>query len=84
MHVCAQSLQSCLTLQPYEQLPTRLLCPWDSPGKNTGVGCYALLQMIFPTWGLNLHLPASPAWQVDSLPTESPGKPQICIFYLCK
>ena len=24
--------------------PTRLLCPWDSPGKNTGVGCHFLLQ----------------------------------------
>ena len=34
----------------------RLLCPWDSPGKNTGVGCHALLQGIFLTQGLNLHL----------------------------
>ena len=32
---------------------TRLLCPQDSPGKNIGVGCYALLQGIFPTQGLN-------------------------------
>ena len=29
--------------------PARLLCPWDSPGKNTGVGCHALLQEIFLT-----------------------------------
>ena len=36
--------------------PTRLLCLWDSPGKNTGVGCHALLQGIFPTQGLNPHL----------------------------
>ena len=36
--------------------PTRLLCPWDSPGKNTGVGCHVLLQGIFPTQGLNLGL----------------------------
>ena len=28
-----------------------LLCPWDSPGKNTGVGCHALLQGIFLTQG---------------------------------
>ena len=34
----------------------RLLCPWDSPGKNTGVGCCFLLQGIFPTQGSNLHL----------------------------
>ena len=41
--------------------PTRLLCPWDSSGKNTGVGCRALLQGIFPAQELNphlLHLPA--------------------------
>ena len=30
-------------VQPYEQQPTRLLCPRDSPGKNTGVGCHFLL-----------------------------------------
>ena len=35
---------------------TRLLCPWGSPGKNTVVGCHALLQGIFPTQGSNLHL----------------------------
>ena len=32
---------------------TRLLCPWDSPGKNTGVGCHSLLQGIFLTQGWN-------------------------------
>ena len=36
--------------------PTRLLCPWDSPEKNTGVGCHVLLQGIFPTQGSNLCL----------------------------
>ena len=34
----------------------RLLYPWDSPGKNTGVDCQALLQGIFPTQGSNLCL----------------------------
>ena len=34
--------------------PARLLCIWDSPGKNTGVGCHALLQGIFPTQESNL------------------------------
>ena len=34
-------------------------CPWDSPGKNTGVGCHALLQGIFPTQGSNPGLPHS-------------------------
>ena len=32
------------------------LCPWNSPGKNTGVGCHSLLQGIFPTQGLNPDL----------------------------
>ena len=36
--------------------PARLLCPWDSPGKNTGVGCQFLPQGIFPTQGSNLGL----------------------------
>ena len=34
----------------------RLLCPWDSLSKNTVVGCYFLLQGIFPTQGSNPHL----------------------------
>ena len=37
--------------------PARLLCPWDSPGKNTGVVCHSLLQGIFPTHGSNPGLP---------------------------
>ena len=41
------------------------LCPWDSPGKNTGVGCHFLLQGIFLIQGLN---PRLLHWQVDSLP----------------
>ena len=44
-------VQSYLTLQPHGMWPTRLLCPWDSPGKNTEVGCHSLLQGIIPTQG---------------------------------
>ena len=33
----------CNSVQPHRQQPTRLLCPWDYPGKNTGVGCHCLL-----------------------------------------
>ena len=44
------------SLQIYELEPTRLLCPWDFRSKNTGVDCPALLQGIFLTQGLNLHL----------------------------
>ena len=42
----AKSLQSCPTLCNPTDQPTRLLCPWFSPGKNTGVGCHFLLQCI--------------------------------------
>ena len=41
------------SLRRYELSPARLLCPWDSPGKNAGVGCHALLQGIFPAQGWN-------------------------------
>ena len=34
------------SVQPHRQPPTMLLCPWDSPGKNTGVGCHFLLQCM--------------------------------------
>ena len=44
------------SLQPHGLYPTRLLCPWDSPGKKTGAGSHALLQGIFPTQGSNLDL----------------------------
>ena len=37
------------SLQSHRLYPARLLCPWDPPGKNTGVGCHALLQGIFPS-----------------------------------
>ena len=41
------------SVRSHRQQPTRLSCPWDSPGKNTGVGCHFLLQRIFPTQGSN-------------------------------
>ena len=49
--------QLCPTLgTPWTVQPARLLCPWNSSGKNTGVGCHFLLQGIFPTQGLNTCL----------------------------
>ena len=51
----------------------RLCYPWDSPGKNTGVGCHFLLQGIFPTEGLNLAHLRLLHWWAGSLPTEPPG-----------
>ena len=56
---CCLVVQSCRTVcDPVDcsTPPPRLLCLWDSPGKNTGVGCHFLLQGIFLTQGLNLHL----------------------------
>ena len=44
------------SLRPHGLKPARLLCPWDSPGKNTGVGCHFFLQGIFLTQGWSLCL----------------------------
>ena len=57
--------------------PTRHLCLWNSPGKNTGVGCPFLLQGIFPTQESN---PCLLHWQADSLLSEPPGKPFYTIL----
>ena len=51
----------------------RLLCPWDSPDKNTGVGCHHLLQGIFLTQGSNLGF--RHCRQIFFLPSEPPEKP---------
>ena len=52
--VCALSHLSCVWLfATYGLWSVRTLCPWDSPGKNTRVGCHALFQGIFPTHRLN-------------------------------
>ena len=48
------------SLQPHGLLPTRLLCPWDSPGQNTGVGCHALLRYL-PNPEIQLVSLTSPA-----------------------
>ena len=64
--VSAKSLHWCPTLcNPMDCSLPRLLCSWDFPGKNTGVGCHFLLQGIILTQGLNLCLLH---WQMDSLP----------------
>ena len=58
LFVASCSVTSVLSdsLQSHGPWPTRILCPWDSPGKNTGMGCYSLLQGIFPTQESNLYL----------------------------
>ena len=68
---CCLVTKSCPTLLwPHGLQPTRLPCPWDFSGKNTGVGCPILLQGIFLTHGSNLHLLH---WQAASLPLSHQG-----------
>ena len=69
-------LKLCLTVcDPMDCSPPGSICPWDSPGKSTGLGSHVLLQEIFPTQGLNLCLLPLLHWRVDSLPLAPPGKP---------
>ena len=74
---------SCLTfLRCHGVQPTRLLCPWYFPGKNTGMGCRFLLQGIFLTQGWSLGLLH---WQVSSSPLshqESPTTAAVAITSL--
>ena len=63
-----------LFLTPWT-VATRLLYPWDSLCKNTGVGCHALIQVIFLTQRLNPHLLCLLHWQTGSLPLALSGKP---------
>ena len=53
-----------------------LLCPWDFPGKSTGMGCHFLFQRIFPTQGSNLGL----LHCKQTLYREPPGKSCVCIY----
>ena len=62
--------QLCLTVTPWTvacQAPLSRNSPWNSPGKNTEVGCHFLQQGIFPEPGIETR---SPALQADSLPFE--------------
>ena len=73
---CAKSLQSCLTLcNPMDWSLPGSSVHGDSPGRNTGMGCPAFFQGIFPTQGSNLCLLHLLHWQVGSLPLVPPGKP---------
>ena len=79
--LCCMVAKLSLTLcDPTDCSPTRLRCSWDSPGKNTGVGCQALLQGVFPTQGLNscvLH------WPADTLPLSCLGR-TMEVFLYCR
>ena len=73
--------KSCLILRNLMDCsPTRILCPWDFPGKNTGSGCHYHLQGTFPTQGFTPHLLH---WQADSLLQSHQGSPDIYITSSC-
>ena len=72
---CAESLQSCQTLcDPMDCSLPGSSVHGDSPAKNTGVGCQALLQEDLPNPGIK---PRSPTLKAESLPSEPPGKPMF-------
>ena len=72
--VSAKSFQSCPTLyKPMDYSPPGSSVHGDSPGKNTGVGCHALLQGIFLTQGSNPCLLCLLHWQAGSLPLAPLG-----------
>ena len=75
--VCALNVYLVVSnlLQPHGLSLARLLCPWDSPGKNTGVGCHFLLQGPFPDPGTKPLFSASPALASRFFPTAPPVKP---------
>ena len=69
--------KSCPTLlQPHGLQPARLLCPWNFPGKNIGVGCHFLPPGDLPDLGIEL---VSPVLAGGFFTTEPPGKPQAVI-----
>ena len=76
--LCVHAVISVMSysLQPSGPSSAKFLCPWDSSGKNTGVGCHVLLQGILPPQGSNPHLLCLLHWQVGSLPLVPPGKPK--------
>ena len=81
--VCAQSLQFN-SLQPHGLQHARLFCPWDYPGKNTGVGCHCFLHGIltFPTQGLNPCLLHCRQILHPLSQLESPYKSYILYIYI--
>ena len=83
MLFCAVTSVESNSWRPDILKPTRFLCPGYSLGKNSEVGCHALLQAIFPTQGLNPHLLYLLHWQVGSLTLVPPGKPHERHIWSC-
>ena len=81
MCVCVCTLSHVqLLVTPWTVGTSRFLCPWNFPGKNTGVACYVLLQGIFLNQGLNPPLLCLLDCQVDySLPLCHLGSPEAVL-----
>ena len=80
-HLHAQSLSCVPLFATLWTVAHKLLFSWHWPGKNTGDGCHFLLQGIFLTLGLNLHLLHLLHWQEDSLPLSHLGSPFKSLVY---
>ena len=82
-HTCmhAHSL-CCVQLSATHGLqPASIFCPWDSPGKNTGMGCPFLIQGNLPNSGTEPAFPASPALAGKFFITEPAGKPPLPTYW---
>ena len=72
---CCLVAKSCpILLRPQRLQPTKVLCPWDFPGKNIGRGCHFFLHGIFPTKG---SYPRLLHWQVNSFPLSHQESPTL-------
>ena len=81
---CVLCVQSCFShVQVFATLRTvacGFLCPYNSPGKNTGVGYHALLQGNLPNPGIKPASLEAPALEADPLPAEPSGKPHVYVY----
>ena len=77
LYVCAQLLSHVQLFVVLELRFSKLLCLWDSPGKNSRMACHFLLQGIFLTQGSNPYLLYILHWQADSLPLTTCEAPRI-------
>ena len=64
------------SVRPHRQQPTRLPCPWNSPGKNTRVGCHFLLQILYSVYMLISNSYIDPSLLLPAGNHES-------VFYIC-
>ena len=76
-YVCESHSVMSNSLQTHGLEPARLLYPWNSPGKNTGVSCHSPLQQIFLTQGLNLSLLNCRQILRESIPRQVDKKSRV-------